>query len=327
MKRFAVTLATLALAGTTLQAAGTDPNLDYNVLQGRIASLESKVKMLETALNELSAQVAKPTTTLTSSPAPAPAPPSKTLPVPEAPKAPPVEEAPKTVSAPPVTEPERYYIQEGDTISEIARKLGVPRTELMEANNLREGQQIYIGDPLMVPQPEPVVQPDNSQKLVENQPSAPSTPSTPAPAPSGASTSYTVKMGDTLTKIAREHGVTVTAIKSANGMKSDLITGGQTLKIPGASKKSGNTVASNTPTPASGGSDDIDNLLRPDEEYGVYTVEKGDTLYSLARDFFTTQAEIQRLNRMGHSTTLRPGQDLVVPTSKYQEHHNLADNG
>lgn len=326
MKRFAVTLATLALAGTSLQAAGTDPNLDYNVLQGRIASLESKVKMLEAALNELSGQVANPPTLTSSSiSAPTPAPPAKTLPVPEAPKPAPVEEATQTVSAPSPVEPERYYIQEGDTISEIARKLGIPRTELMEANNLREGQQIYIGDPLMVPQPEPIVQPSDTQKIANTQPSAPTSPK--APTSSGASTNYTVKMGDTLTKIAREHGVTVAAIKSANGMKSDLITGGQTLKIPGGGNSKGNTVASNDTAPTGSGSSDIDNLLRPNEEYGVYTVEKGDTLYSLARDFFTTQDEIQRLNRMGDSTTLRPGQDLVVPTSKYQEHHNLADNG
>ena len=59
MKRFAVTLATLALAGTTLQAAGTDPNLDYNVLQGRIASLESKVKMLKIRQERLKAAASK----------------------------------------------------------------------------------------------------------------------------------------------------------------------------------------------------------------------------------------------------------------------------
>lgn len=45
-------------------------------------------------------------------------------------------------------------------------------------------------------------------------------------------TTYTVKKGDTLGHIARRNGTTVKAIKSANGLKSDLIRIGQKLKIP-----------------------------------------------------------------------------------------------
>ena len=46
-----------------------------------------------------------------------------------------------------------YTIQEGDTVSEIARKHGIPRTAFMEANNIREGEQIYIGDQVIIPSP------------------------------------------------------------------------------------------------------------------------------------------------------------------------------
>lgn len=67
---------------------------------------------------------------------------------------------------------------------------------------------------------------------------------TPAPAPSSSSRSsssassssshsrYTVKKGDTLYSLARKNGTSVAKIKSANGMSSDLIRIGQTLKIP-----------------------------------------------------------------------------------------------
>ncbi|WP_346332679.1 LysM peptidoglycan-binding domain-containing protein [Prosthecobacter sp. SYSU 5D2] len=45
-------------------------------------------------------------------------------------------------------------------------------------------------------------------------------------------TTYTIKSGDTLSGIARKHSTTVAKIKAANGLKSDLIRAGKTLKIP-----------------------------------------------------------------------------------------------
>lgn len=43
---------------------------------------------------------------------------------------------------------------------------------------------------------------------------------------------YVVKKGDTIGKIAQRHGVSASRLKSANGLKSDFIRAGQTLKIP-----------------------------------------------------------------------------------------------
>lgn len=331
MNRITASFAALALVGTaSLQAADTDPKVDYNVLQSRIATLEGRISLLETALDELNAQVtAEPSPTQTGTPTPkAPSTASNTTK--EEPKLPsPAPEAPKAPAAD--SEVERYTITEGDTISEIARKIGVPRSELMEANNLREGQQIYIGDQLIVPQPEIVEEP--KQEIAQTEPTkeapAPAAPEVKkeekAPvAPEIASNgTYVVKSGDTLSRIAREHGITISALKTANNLSSDLINLGQSLKIPGKSGNSAPQADENTVA----ASDDINKLLRPEENYGVYTVERGDTLYSLARDFFTTPAEIQRLNKLGKSTSIRPGQDLVVPTSKYEQHHNLAKNG
>lgn len=43
---------------------------------------------------------------------------------------------------------------------------------------------------------------------------------------------YVVKKGDTVERIARRYGVSVSRLKAANGLKSDLIRDGQTLTIP-----------------------------------------------------------------------------------------------
>lgn len=81
------------------------------------------------------------------------------------------------------------------------------------------------------------------------QPTAPPAPSydsgytAPPPAPSysggaapaasgGGGSSHTVVAGDTLFSLSRRYGTTVSAIKSANGLTSDLIRLGQTLTIP-----------------------------------------------------------------------------------------------
>ncbi len=45
-----------------------------------------------------------------------------------------------------------------------------------------------------------------------------------------------VRRGDTLFQIARNHGTTVKALKSENGLKSDVLKAGRKLRIPGAVK-------------------------------------------------------------------------------------------
>jgi membrane-bound lytic murein transglycosylase D len=57
---------------------------------------------------------------------------------------------------------------------------------------------------------------------------------TPARAPARPQVRrYQVRRGDNLTVIARRHGVTITALRSANGIRGDRIRAGQTLRIPG----------------------------------------------------------------------------------------------
>lgn len=59
------------------------------------------------------------------------------------------------------------------------------------------------------------------------------TPTAPPPPPKPKARYHTVKKGDTLYGIGRKYGVTISKIKSTNGLRSDLIRIGQTLRIPG----------------------------------------------------------------------------------------------
>lgn len=64
-------------------------------------------------------------------------------------------------------------------------------------------------------------------------PYAPPASSASAPTSGGAiATTHTVVKGDTLGGIARKHSVSIASIKAANGMTSDVVVLGKTLKIP-----------------------------------------------------------------------------------------------
>jgi LysM repeat protein len=54
----------------------------------------------------------------------------------------------------------------------------------------------------------------------------------PAPAPAASATMHTVARGDSLWKISRKYGVTVDAIKQANGLTNDTAVLGAKLSIP-----------------------------------------------------------------------------------------------
>ena len=219
-------------------------------------------------------------------------------------------------------EPVYYTIKEGDRVSDVARKMDIPRTDLMEANNLKEGQQIYIGDRLIIPQAPAKIASTGGAAVKKTVTKPKETKKT---APSTGGSTYTVKYGDTLSKISRQTGVSVAAIKSANNLRSDVIGGGQRLKIPG---KGGTTTVS-APVESkksTSGSKPSNPGMNPGETYGEYTVLKGDNLYALARDFFTTMKELQQINSLGSSTLIYPGDKLIVPTRKYNEYHNKVAN-
>ena len=63
-------------------------------------------------------------------------------------------------------------------------------------------------------------------------PAAPAMSGGAAASDSGAGETYTVKSGDSLTKIAKAHGATVKEIEAANGLSTTKIKVGQKLKLP-----------------------------------------------------------------------------------------------
>ncbi|NQD86301.1 LysM peptidoglycan-binding domain-containing protein [Paenarthrobacter sp. CM16] len=116
-----------------------------------------------------------------------------------------------------------YTVVSGDTLGAIAAKHGVPLSSIFSWNNLSGSSIIYPGQKIKV-----------SGGSTPSAPAAPAPAPSPAPAPLATTGSYTIKAGDTLSSIASRHGVSLTALMTANNVSATtVIYPGQKLTIPG----------------------------------------------------------------------------------------------
>ena len=95
---------------------------------------------------------------------------------------------------------------------------------------------------------------------------------------------YTIVKGDTLYSIAKKYNTTIDEIKSLNNLTNNNLTIGQILRIP----------------------------VSGQNNFTNYTVDKGDTLYSIAKKYNTTIDEIKSLNNLTNNN-LTIGQILRIP--------------
>jgi LysM repeat protein len=190
--------------------------------------------------------------------------------------------------------PETYTVVAGDTVSSIAARFGLRTTDVLALNGLgwksiiRPGQVLRLSG-AAVPAPVAPV----------------AAPPVAAP-PVAASGTYTIVPGDTITAIARRHGVSVQAVLDANGLsRSSIIYPGRTLTVPGATGTAAAPAppasaapASPAPAPAPG---------------GTYTIKPGDTISSIAARHGVSAQAVLSANKLGWSSIIYPGQTLTIP--------------
>lgn len=184
-----------------------------------------------------------------------------------------------------------YKVKSGDYLGRIASRYRCSVAQIkkwngLKNNNLRIGQKlvIYRGGSSS----------GSSSAAVSQTSTTSSATNSSAPA---ATSTYTVKKGDTLGKIAERHGCTVTQLKQWNNMTSTNIQIGQKLKVRAAS---GNTTAPQQTVSASG-------------EYTTYTIKSGDSFYSIAKNYPGISAQdIMDFNGLS-SSNIKPGMKIRIP--------------
>lgn len=219
----------------------------------------------------------------------------------------------------PYTPPEEittntYVVQKGDSLYSIANKLGTTVSELKKENNLTSNT-LQIGEVLRIPTKEIYEGEENvyivqkgdtlysiaaannttvdELKRINNLTSNILSTGQLLKIPSALlpESTYIVKKGDSLYSIANKYNTTVDELKRINNLTSNILSIGQVLKLP---------------------SDKVSDVEK-EENTISYTVQKGDSLYSIARKYSTTIDKIKDLNNLT-TNLLSIGQVLLIPT-------------
>lgn len=204
-----------------------------------------------------------------------------------------------------------YIVKSGDTLYGISKLYGVDVEKIKEVNNL-QSNNLTIGQVIIIPTFETtamyVVKLGDSlysiarkyntttEELIKlnNLKTTVLSVGQQLILPVNGSISddtleYTVVKGDSLYSIAKKYNTSVDKIKKLNNLGGDSLSVGQVLLIPGHSY------------------DISDN-----DDYILYTVKAGDSLYSIAQSYGIDVLQLQELNNLT-STSVSVGQIIKVP--------------
>jgi LysM repeat protein len=186
---------------------------------------------------------------------------------------------PQTPSTPIPAMPYEYVIQAGDTLLSIAQRFGVSADAIIQANTLRDANNLIQGQVLFIP---------------GYQGSA--TGTTTGRTNTGASTPavHIVKAGETLFAIAQTYGVTTAELVAANQLANpNQLQTGQRLTIPGV------TAA------------EVEAANRV-----IHVVAAGEGLNAIARRYNVSVNALIEANNISNPNFLTVGQQLIIPASE-----------
>ena len=190
----------------------------------------------------------------------------------------------------------RHKVEQGETLSSIARQYHVLPAEVADANDLAVGGTIEEGQKLIIPA------------------------AAKSEAYSGKLIRYRVRRTDTLSTIADEFDVSPAELRKWNHLKSDHVPRGVSLRIyPGGMTPPPAQQAKAKETPAEAlvarhttGTRSIPVMEAGSSSTVMHHVKPGETLWSIARAYRTTVEALQAGNRYLFSRPLQVGDTLVI---------------
>ncbi|AHU88837.1 lytic transglycosylase domain-containing protein [Trueperella pyogenes] len=217
------------------------------------------------------------------------------------------------VKAPIYKSPEMtYQVKSGDTLWSIAKRTGSTVDAIAKANSLRSIHLIFPGQQLKIPSP-----------------AAPAPANTPVAAqaapPVTSAVTYTVKAGDTLSKIARQYKTSVAKLAADNAIPNpNRISIGQRLTIADAAAVTTPAPAPVRPVPEPAPAPEPAPVSAPEpapapapqaSTNASYVVRPGDTLSGIAMRHGTTVAALTAANKISNPNRIAVGQKLTIAGS------------
>ena len=210
---------------------------------------------------------------------------------------------------------ETYTVRRGDTLAEIAPKLGSDIETVAKLNGLKKPYRLRPGQVLKGPR--------SAAK------------STGRPAAKASAGTYTVRSGDTLFAIAARLGTTVEALRAANDLgRGSSIMPGRKLKLPGGEARAEDVEDDAVPVEpvaratrrtraepeaepervvSTAGRSVTGRVVNVETPGQAYRVKKGDTLERVARKLDSEIDDLARLNKLKKPYRLQPGQTIRGP--------------
>jgi membrane-bound lytic murein transglycosylase D len=195
----------------------------------------------------------------------------------------------------------RHKVEQGETLSSIAKEYRVSPAEVADANELATGTSLEEGQKLIIPA------------------------ASRSEASTGKLIRYRVRRTDTIATIADEFDVTASELRKWNHLRADHVVRGTSLRIypggmtpapPQQQAKAKDSAPSTLVAQRSGATGG--NLPVMEARSGnsvVHRVKPGETLWSIARAYQTTVEAIQAGNRYLFSRPLQVGDTLtILPT-------------
>jgi membrane-bound lytic murein transglycosylase D len=175
-----------------------------------------------------------------------------------------------------------------ETLASIARQYGTSAMVLSHINDLKGGK-VSAGESLKIPQTTGQL-PDKVLLAA----SRVDRPQTDVGGRKQRQIVYRVRAGETLTSIARRHGIPVSTLARLNNMgTSDSLVKGQRLVIKASARRYRDE-----------GAESGRRVL--------YTVRRGDTVFSISRQFQVSVPQLKTWNGLNKNHQIRAGQRLVM---------------
>ncbi|MFL2434984.1 MAG: LysM peptidoglycan-binding domain-containing protein [Verrucomicrobiales bacterium] len=203
-----------------------------------------------------------------------------------------------------LTNAQNHIVKKGETLTLIARQHGVSINSIVQNNGIKNPNIILTGQKLII---NPINNIPNSSRLSNSQIQTKKT----------EGSEYQILEGDTISRIAKSHGISNETLISSNGdINPNQIQTGQIIKIPTNQSKIVKEDQTKSVKDAANiiqNPEDPDEIIAP-EGHGFYQVSSGDTLHSIAVSFGTDTDNLRKLNKISNNeSALKVGDYILVP--------------